>query len=43
MSYREIARAVEVKETSVGTIIARARLALRAAYARLGGSDDDVL
>jgi hypothetical protein len=29
LSYREIARAVEVKETSVGTIIARARLALR--------------
>lgn len=43
LSYREIARAVDVKEASVGTIIARARLSLRAAYARLGGSDDDVL
>jgi len=43
LSYREIARAVDVKEASVGTIIARARLALRGAYARLGGSDDDVL
>jgi len=43
LSYREIAKAVYVKETSVGTIIARARLSLRSAYARLGGSDDDVL
>ncbi len=43
MSYREIAQAVNVRETSVGTIIARARFAFKAAYAGLGGSDRDVL
>lgn len=43
MNYREIARAVSVKETSVGTIIARAKYAFKAAYAELGGSDDHVL
>lgn len=43
LNYREIARAVNVKETSVGTIIARAKSAFKAAYANLGGSDGNVL
>ena len=31
-SYREIARALELKETSMGTLLARAKQAFRAAY-----------
>jgi RNA polymerase sigma factor (sigma-70 family) len=43
MKYREIARTVDINETSVGTILARARAAFKTAYAALGGSDKDVL
>lgn len=43
MSYREIAQSLRVKETSVGTLLARARQAFRSEYTRLKGSDDGVL
>ncbi len=43
MSYSEIARAVGVKESSVGTLLARARARFRSEFIRLKGSDEGVL
>lgn len=43
MSYGEIARATGVRESSVGTLLARARARFKAEYMRLKGSDDGVL
>jgi RNA polymerase sigma factor (sigma-70 family) len=43
MNYADIARATGVKESSVGTLLARARARFKAEYLRLKGSDDGVL
>ncbi|WP_407312615.1 sigma-70 family RNA polymerase sigma factor [Desulfosporosinus sp. SB140] len=43
MSYAEIAQAIEVKETSVGTILARAKERFKVEYLKLKGRDDNVL
>ncbi len=43
MSYADIARAIGVKESSVGTLLARARARFKTEYLRLKGSDDGVL
>jgi RNA polymerase sigma factor (sigma-70 family) len=43
MSYAEIAQAIEVKETSVGTILARAKERFKVEYLKLKGGDDIVL
>lgn len=43
MNYAAIARVIGVKESSVGTLLARARARFRTEYLKLGGSDHDVL
>ncbi len=43
MNYAVIAQAIGVKESSVGTLLARARARFKAEYIRLKGSDDGVL
>lgn len=43
MDYAAIARVIGVKESSVGTLLARARARFRSEYLRLTGSDEDVL
>jgi RNA polymerase sigma factor (sigma-70 family) len=43
MNYAAIARVIDVKESSVGTLLARARARFRSEYLRLTGSDHDVL
>lgn len=43
LSYSDIARATGVKESSMGTLLARARARFREEYLRLKGSDDSVL
>ncbi|OPX88499.1 MAG: RNA polymerase sigma factor YlaC [Pelotomaculum sp. PtaB.Bin104] len=43
MSYAGIAAALGLKETSVGTLLARARASFKSEYTRLKESDDGVL
>ena len=43
MNYAAIARVIDVKESSVGTLLARARARFKSEYLRLTGSDKDVL
>jgi len=43
MNYAEIAQAIDVKETSVGTILARAKERFKREYLKLKGGDLDVL
>jgi RNA polymerase sigma factor (sigma-70 family) len=43
MDYAAIARVIGVKESSVGTLLARARARFKSEYLKLGGSDHDVL
>lgn len=43
MNYAEIAQAIDVKETSVGTILARAKERFKKEYFKLKGGDLDVL
>jgi len=43
MDYASIARVIGVKESSVGTLLARARARFRKEYLKLGGSDHGVL
>jgi len=43
MNYAAIARVIDVKESSVGTLLARARARFRSEYLKLTGSDHDVL
>ena len=43
MNYADIARAIGVKDSSVGTMLARARARFKSEYIRLKGSDDGVL
>jgi len=43
MNYAEIAQAIDVKETSVGTILARAKERFKREYLKLKGGDFDVL
>lgn len=43
MSYKEIAQSLKVKDTSIGTLLARARQAFRSEYTRLREGDDGVL
>lgn len=40
MSYREIARALDIGESSVGTVLARARSRFRGEYLRLSGGPE---
>jgi RNA polymerase sigma factor (sigma-70 family) len=43
MDYASIARVIGVKESSVGTLLARARARFKSEYLKLGGSDHGVL
>lgn len=43
MNYAEIAQAIDVKETSVGTILARAKERFKREYLKLKGGDFNVL
>lgn len=43
LNYTEIARLLGIKESSVGTLLGRARQKFKAEYLRLKGSDSDVL
>lgn len=43
MDYAAIARVIGVKESSVGTLLARARARFKSEYLKLGGSDRGVL
>ncbi|MFX4262097.1 RNA polymerase sigma factor SigX [Pelotomaculum propionicicum] len=43
MDYAAIARVIGVKESSVGTLLARARARFKSEYLKLGGSDHGVL
>lgn len=43
MNYAAIARVIGVKESSVGTLLARARTRFKSEYLKLGGNDHGVL